>query len=653
MEEDGLLGTVVRNLGAAWRALRLYPPTSPLPLETAGGVCRAAEEYLHAEPNLRLSVAQEGFVFRGIDGVITAPGAPDIADALGAHGVAELHFVAPPMPEEVIAFLSAAQRLPQELRAEGGMQAVLNAAGVGALKVVAVSLQTTEALIEIPEEEADKFLAELAEDPERLASWLRGMLAYDDESLREGLRELGGAADDAETFGRSMGEAFLEQDPDGKDRLLEVSMEMEDVRDIALGMLANLTESDITAAIRGGRYGANAMSVSWALTRLPMGPRTAALEQEMRDALRAADHPETGIAFLDRMIAARRSGSREPGLAETRPLYRSVVEASRLGPEHLAAARAGATARRRLDRQTVATVLGLLDAADTFPAFCSVLSAVAASVPHLIETGDADLALEVAKDLSLRGVDSMKPWPDLDARLAQAMDTACGRRSMTALLAMFASGERAAEHAREFVALGGERAARALADAAMDSEEEAAMPCAEVVLGKQLPELLAVGAMQAEPRHAVRLAEVLARDSGSKCIQALEHMASRPEDLMRRETARGIAAGGGKAAALLMPRLLRDPVPEVAMVSARAMARAEVPGTAEMLAARLGELDFDRDLSVARELIVLLAQSPSEVAEEALRRIAERRSLLRRGRHSEVKRLAREALEARRDRGCA
>ena len=653
MEDNALLLAVMRSLGSAWRASRLYPPDSPMTAEAVQRICDAVEEYVQAEPSLKLDVVREGFILRGLDGVLSAPGVSDLTDALGEHGVGELHFLAPPSVEEVLVLLTAARQRPHELHEQGGMQVTLTKADVGSIRVVPLVLSKIETPPEIPEEEADKFLSELAADAGRLAVWLRSLLASDDEGLAEGIETLATAAGDVKVFGRTMAAAFLELETDETDRLLEISISLEPVRHISVEMLANLSSLELTAAIRGGRYGANTMALSFALTSLPIGDRSDELLRETVEALRAADAGKDEIRFLEQMMSVRRSSAPELALVEARREYRTMHEASRLTSDEIGSVQATATARRQLDAAGVTTVMHLLDAAGEFEPYTRVLGALARSVPHLMEAGDADLAMSVVRGLSERSLSSDKPWPGLDARFAQARDEACGMRSMAALLAMHPGDEHAVEHAKELVALGGEVAAEGLAGAAMESEAEDSMDFAEAVLGRRLPELLAPEASHAEARHAAKLAELYTRDGGPRCMQAIGQLVARPEDRVRARTARGIGAAGGAALTTFMPTLLRDPSQTVVLVAADTLANSDTAGIVEILAERLSELEGDKDLRVATAIIGVLAESPSPAAEAALDRVANRGGLLRRGRHAEMRRLAKEALDARQGRGGA
>jgi len=619
-------------------------------LQAADAVSVAVEEYVQAEPSLKLDVMRGGFVLRGLDGLLSAPGVPEFADALASHGVGEVHFVAPPSPEEVLSLLGIVQQHPNTLHERGGVQTALTQAGVGSIKVIAVVLSKIETPPEIPEEEADKFLAELAADAGRLAVWLRSLLASDDEGLAEGILVLANAAVDIPTFGRTMAAAFLELDTDERDRLLEVSMYLEPVEPVMVEMLSNLTNVELVAAVRGGSYGKNASTLSYALTGLPVGERADELLIETTSALRAADTEETDILFLERMVALRRSNTAEPPLAQAQEVFPSMVTAIHLAPEQVEHVRADALQHQHLDAKDTATLLRVLDASDTFAAYTSVLDALARSVPHLLEVGELDLAMSIVAEISKRSLSAAKPWPGLDTRFAQATQVTCGKRSMAALLGMPTDDGRAIEYARQLVTLGGETAALNLANSAIETEAEGGMDLAEAVLGRRLPELLAPLAPTIDDTRVRRFAELMARDGGPWCVQALRQLAARPEEKVRSDTARGIGAGGGPAISTIMPSLLRDSSESVQRVSARALGRNGSAEALSALARRLDEIESDKEIGVGREIIGLLATESSPVAETALKQAAEKGSRLRRGRNPEMRRLASEALAARRAR---
>jgi len=650
MDENVLLGKVMRNLGAAWRALRLYPEASPLRHQAILVVCDAVSEYLQAEPTLKVGVVRGGLIFPGVESVFTNPGLPDLAEALGTHGIGEVHFVAPPVTEEIAALLHAVQERPHERHAKGGIQSALTEANVASIKVIAVVLTRVELPPEIPEDEADTFLAELAADAGRLAVWLRSLLACDDEGLSEGILMLASAAGDVRVFGRTLATAFHELESDDKDRLLEAAMTIPPIERVSVEMLANLSSVELTAALRGGRYGTNQIALSYALTKLPVGQRRPELLHEAEAALLAADEGIERVRFLNGLIRSRMSPTPPVPLAEAQPAYRSILQATALRPEHLAAVQRAALSRRQLDEAGVTTVLHLLDTAEDFLAYSRVLEALARSVPHLFRNQQPDLAMRVVRELARRAESLDRPWPELPPRFGEVLSQACGALSIAALMDTPELESRAIECARELVALGGDNAARDFAMAAVSSESDNSIELAALVLGRRLPELLVTAAPHADARHIAKMAELFARDGGRWCLEALGQLTTRPEDRIRADAARGIATAGGIALQQHMPRLLRDPARTVAQVAARALGRNGGPGTVEMLAGRLGELEGDKDLPLAREIVGVLTVSPSPAADAALKQLAERGGFLRKNKHAEMRRLAVEALDMRRKR---
>lgn len=647
MEGNALLDPVMRTLGAVWRALRLYPASSPMTAEATKRVCDAVDEYLQSESSLKLDVVRGGFILRGLDGVLTAPGIDSLADALGSHGVGELHFLEPPELEEMVALLSVIQLQPPEVNDHGGVQTMLTEANVHSIRVVAIVLAKIEAPPEIPEDEADKFLAELAGDPVRLAAWLRSLLAADDENLAEGILVLANAAEDVRVFGRTMAEAFRELDGDEKDRLLDSSIRLGDIKHVLVEMLANLSEVELTAALRGGCYGTNVMALSYALAELPVGDRVTLLLAETENALRSADATDAHIALLNRMVAVRHAAIPEPSLESSNPRYRTLLDATRLHEEQIECVRDEARGRAHIDAPAVATLLRLLDSADTLDAYTHVLNALARAVPHLFELGELELGLNVIEQIVERSASGQKSWMEVQSRFVAATTTACGIRTMAALVALPADDERARPLAERLVSLGGDAAAQGLAHAAVESEAEHSMLFAEEVLGRRLPELLAPQASTADAAHAAKLAELYARDGGQACMQALQELTGRPEEQVRARATRGILVGGGQAVGVFIPRLLRDPSHAVALVAVSALVASQQPDTAAILGRRLVELEAEKDLPLAREIINQLRKSPSPAADAALKETAAKSGFMRKSRHAEIRRLASEAVAAR------
>jgi hypothetical protein len=86
----------------------------------------------------------------------------------------------------------------------------------------------------------------------------------------------------------------------------------------------------------------------------------------------------------------------------------------------------------------------------------------------------------------------------------------------------------------------------------------------------------------------------------------------------------------------------------VGITAARALARYPRPESADLLAARLAELDANgSDFPLAREIIAALAHRAEPAAGEALKKAAAKRSLMKRGHYAEIQSLVQQALDVR------
>jgi hypothetical protein len=84
------------------------------------------------------------------------------------------------------------------------------------------------------------------------------------------------------------------------------------------------------------------------------------------------------------------------------------------------------------------------------------------------------------------------------------------------------------------------------------------------------------------------------------------------------------------------------------IVAARAIARSGEPGSATLIATRLGELDIDRaDFPLAKELLGALARTPGVEADQMLAKLGSRRAFIKRGHFAEFQALVAEARRAR------
>jgi len=642
---------VVRGLTAAAKALRLYPPTSPIPRQAVESAQAALASFLTSEPVLCFKVVRDGLAWNGATVAPGAPGATELADALRDHGVAEIDFLPGVSADDIIAVLSAALEKPETLLERGGIAAVLTSAGVETVRTAEISLTVVDPwAVSGVDEGAEEFLRELAGDPDRVSAWLGVASQGDPATLSAGLADLATAAGDGnlQTLVASLSSAFEGQGLEVRDALVGVSLDDGPARDIMGKVFSRVGTADLAKTLCGGTYGHNMLSMSSALSRLPLAERMTSVLAQVKELLPDAGHTAKELDFLEHMIEVRRSGGGEATLAEAQPLYKRVAELTRVDASAIDEARGDvAGSAGRADESAVSTMLTLLDQQEDFGLYRRTLDALAGMVAPLLERGRLDLSARIVGEIAARESRSIQPWPELAETLRGTMGEATGRRTMKALLSALAADPAGLTEAREIVQRASDAGAAAFIEEALSRKPDG-LDIAEKIAGRRVVDMLSAAAAHAQWFHVAQLVERLGRESDPRSQQAVEALLKRPDDQSRREAAAGLARAGGPAALRHLGALMRDPSAEVAIAAVRAVGHSSTPGAAALLAARLGELDIDgKDFALARELIGALARTHDSGAAEALEALASRRALIKRGHFAEIQELARQAVAER------
>lgn len=642
---------VVRSLASAGRSLRLYPPASPIPRQSIEAAMASLDAYFsEGEELLSLAISRDGLRWHGEALSSSAAGSMELADELREHGVAELDIMPGCSLDELLGLLVTMQTPPEQLRDSGGLAPALLAAGVESVRVTAVHLTVIEQVGPAADENVDDFLRSLINDPEKLATWFAAASAGDPRAFEEGLMELVrvSGASGFEGLLEGLSGAFLSQSSDGRDALLGLAMDQGPTRDLTGGVFRYLSSGDIAGSILGGSFGRNMLSLSSALTTLPLEQVTAQVRAEVQSMLPGTGHTTKEADFLEHMLDVRERTHPEPALVEADTDYRSVLEASSLSDEVIERARgAVASSGSALNAASVRTMLSLLDQQTDFNLYCEGVDNIAGVVPRLIEQGDLGIAARVLAELSNREAEKTGPWPELGARLATALAGAVGPRSMAALVRAVTDDHSLLPNAREIARHGGDAGADALVAEAV-AHKAAGIAIAEELVGRRVVDLLIQHAPQTQWFQVAAVTERLVREGDPRSLAAVEAFLGRGDEQSRREAVTGIAAADGAVGARLLGKALRDASAEVAIVAARALARTGAPGSATVVAARIDEIDIDgADYAIARELIGALARIPGAEADAALAKLASRRALIKRGHFAEVQELVRQAQQYR------
>jgi hypothetical protein len=562
---------VVRGLTAAAKALRLYPPTSPIPRQAVEAAAASLASFLSSEPVLAFKVVRDGLAWAGSTVAAGAPGATELADALRDHGVAELDFTPGVTPDDLLAFLGAVLEKPDDIRGRGGLAGVVLSAGVESVRVSEISLTVVDPFSAAQDDDPDGFLRDLASDPDRLATWLGVAAKGDSTALAAGLSDLARAAgsDNPQALMDSLRAAMASGNAEVRDGLVGVALDSGQARDLLGRVFTQMPAGDLAGALCSGSYGRNMLSMSTALTRLPLAERMSEVLSQVEKLLPAAGRSPKEVAFLEHMLEARSRKTAESPLAQSEPTYARAAELASVDPGQLAGARDDVgRAVQRSDERAVATMLTLLDQQSDFTLYCKTLDSLAGMVPGLIERQKLPLAALIVSELATRESKTQQPWPDLTERLRTAISEATSRRSMKALVAAVAADLSGVRSAHEIMQRAGEAASQSFVEEALTHKPDG-LAVAEKVVGRRIVDMLAAAAGRVQWFQVAPLVARLALESDSRAQQAIEALIRRPDEPSRREVAAGLAVAGGPGALRGLEQLLRDQSLEVAVAAAR------------------------------------------------------------------------------------
>jgi len=637
------LSAAVRALAAAGKSLRLYPASSPIPRESIATALDALSEYfVTGQVDLVLSVSRDGLVWQGEVLHASSASMSELVQELQDHTVAKVEIDPGVTEDELIAFLSAVGRAPEDVRAEGGLNAILSAAGAQAVRVTDVQLTTVEQVIEFDGEDIDEFLRQLAADPERLAAWFGAAACGDPAAFADGLMELVRVAGPSgyQALVAGVANAFATQSTDARDGLLLLSLDVGPVSDFAADMFGLLNPAEIAGSVLGGVLGKNMLSLSHALSRLPLERVTAEVRAEVQAMLPGAGRTTDEADFLNHMLEVRESESPEPSLVDADRSYRAVADVANLPEETVDRARAAVLgSQKAISAVGVRTMISLLDQQQNYELYIRTVESLAAMVPKLIAQGDLALAGRVLTELSDREQAESNPWPELSARISDVRAQATGPETMAALLDAVAHDESVLPDARTIVSQAGGAGTRVLVSQALTLKSDG-LRIADKLVGRRTLDVLNDLASQAEWHELAPIAARLLSEDDPRSVATVDAMMARSDQQSRREVIMGASSNGGPRAMQLCARALKDPAAEVAIAATRALARSGTSEAAAQIAARLDELDLDTaDFAIAREMIVALTHLPGPEADMALTKIAGRRTLIKRGHFADVQEL--------------
>lgn len=646
-DEMRAVEAVVRSLATAVKTLRLYPASSPIPMESIRAAGEAVGAVLALQPTLALVVARSGLTYRAE--AVNAPGAAELADILTTHGIAQVDLTPGCTPAELSAFLEVLLRDPVEVSAAGGAAVSLAFAGAGSVVVSEVVLTTITAE-SASAEDVDAFLRDLAGDEQKLAAWLASAASGDPATLSDGLAELARAvgAGGVAALEATLGRAFVVQDVAARDTLVSLALGSGDASPVLKGMMNSLQPAEAASSLADGLYAKNMLSMSNVLNEIPFASLDAVIA-ELRPMLADEGHTEREMAFLGRMLEARAQDGPELPLADRQLGYRKVAELANVDRGTLDTARAEIGASHgTVNTRTVTTMLSLLDQQKDFGLWSKTLQNLASVVPSLIAQGDLELTERVFTDLARREARTTQPWPGLADQMQSAFERATSPEAMAGLLKAVLDDPSQISHAESILRTVSPAAQLHFVSAAIDQRQRDGLEVAERLLGRRLVGLLVTLAPRVQWFQAGTLAARLSQETDLHSRDALIALARRPDERSRQEVAKALGTSSAAVAVSVLTELAKDPALEVAATAVRSLGQSHGLGGAAALERTFTSLDASgKDFPLAREVLGALARTPDPDAVAVLGSIAGQRMLIKRGHFAEIQALARQALEAR------
>lgn len=429
---------VIRALAATAAVVRLYPPTSEIPAQAVARFVTVSEQVTSALGPLRFVVEPKGFKL-GEETVGEGPAQlASFAETLYAHQVGQL-IVAPGVDAgETNAFLRCAASDPAATREEGGLRAVMVAAGVTHIAVIELTLRAsteegfagldlTTAPLDVIGNTAAKAAAAWATSAaegtgrDEVAEAIGGLEAATREIASERVAQALLQLD--ENTRSAVMAAALRTDPSGRDM------------DGMLSVIANMKPATLARLLMmtAARTGTDAASL---MPKLELPPEAAhAISLLLRPSPRSESESGVPQVVDTETMAADAEMDSE---ADEDAVRAAVASADSAASATRALSTTLSLASRNPDRETVAAVGDALAPAVGAGAFSLVAKATALLREQQTDPAIADAATTALRSLSdadalSRGLASLV-GPD-QANDAAAVLTAAGAAGAEALLA--------------------------------------------------------------------------------------------------------------------------------------------------------------------------------------------------------------------------
>ncbi len=694
----------VKRLLVTYKAVKLYPPSSHIPRETANDAVTALKRVMRDRSDLRLSVTKSALVYEFLPALPGHAAYEEFAREFYARGLAEVRFHTGVSANDLVQFLATLAEPVGDITAGGGFEARLWERQVDTVTVREASTKIVDVGATEAEEQTvagepwppsparideilegafgarprdQRLLVRFMQSARLLSNYLQetahgrgaevslGRLAsVVTEMARTAAGEL---AEDQPALMRSIAESIMGLDPDTRRRLLAEKLLAEARVDEAVaGVLRQLDLSDVCRALVEGaaedELGKEGLARALRnLAAISAGSRDSVLTSAadaMRDAGVAADIVQDVVG----RVAPTRievAASAAPSGAERLDSVLRLVDLAPSGARTMHEEDGGeltelrAEARRGVsDGDVVASLVSLLSLDRRPDVFGSIMALVEDSAGLLVEWGEYEIAGDVASALmALAETDEIDDGQR--ARVRAALTALASTESMRRVnAAMRVHADDSPEHRAcvRLLKILGENTIEPMLEVLADEPDMGARKALVDLLSSLAPQhITTLGSHVADPRwYVVRnVVSILGKTRSSAALPALGRTLRHGDARVRRETIRALAGIHDRLAEEMLVAALSDDDEQNVRLAARYLGVAGVRGAVGALGqVARGDGRGNREPGPRVEAIEALGRIGGDDARRVLDELGRQRSIIRGARAREIRAAAEAALRS-------
>lgn len=690
---------LVKQLNVAYKAVKLYPPTSNIPRDAATAIIMTLRSIFENEPTVRFMIDKEGLLHESGAVFPGHPAFAEFAKEFYSRNLAEVRFHAGVTGEEVIGFLQVLAMPVPELSASGGFEHRLWDLQVDDVSVKEASAKVVDHDLRQSDEvqhpgepwppeplrieeilqgaigrqpRDQRLLVRIVNEGDLLDSYLRAApgrgempsaawLTSRVSSLSRSL--MGQLPEDRDSLHRSLAEAVMRLDPDARrhllgDKLLPLARHDEAVmsllRQMELGELCRALVEGLEETFES-REG-----LARALHNLAL-VSTAGRDEVLASAGHAMREGGLGEAFVSDVLEdaapSRLVVSSRERTAEDRPIDR-ILQLIELTPaaEKASGRREDEVERLRQeaaegisDGDVIGTLVTLATLERKDDAFASVIAVVEDSLGLLIERQDFDVAASAAAVLTNAEFDETRSV-EQRKRIKTALRALADPKRMrvvTDALRLYRHDTLEHQSCRRLLAVLGSHAIAPLLEVLANEEDMAARKAIVDLLSNAVAgHVSELGDRISDSRwYFVRnVVSILSATRSAEALPHLERTLRHPDARVRRETIRALNGIDDRRGDQMLVAGLDDDDPQNVSLAARYLGvlrlRSAVPA---LISTALGEGRGSREPGPRVEAIEALGRIGDPSALPALDSIVRQRAMRGRGRARELRAAAQAA----------